>query len=226
LIEEEERKSGVVNRTLVDQVTANLRAAILDGKVVPGQRLKIKDLTQRFGVSHIPIRESLLRLQSEGLVVHLPHRGVTVAALTLDESKDIYDARRVLERAIAERAVGRVTEDIVRGVSAALDDMERAANSDMNAYLEAHRLFHSLMLRPGTPRLLEQTLRQLWQASERYVRFLLSSESVMELAQTHHKRMFAYFRNAEQARFIDLLLVHLAVAEEAVQLRMASLAEP
>jgi DNA-binding GntR family transcriptional regulator len=68
--------SGYVRpmRSLVDEATAALRASILSGEIRAGERIRIRELEDRLGISRIPIREALRRLEAEGLVKSTPHR--------------------------------------------------------------------------------------------------------------------------------------------------------
>ena len=62
------QESWSIPKTMVDGITERLRKAIITGAIRPRERIRVGDLERKFGVSHIPIREALRRLQSEGLV--------------------------------------------------------------------------------------------------------------------------------------------------------------
>src|SRR5215813_15457812 len=96
------------HRTKQQFVYRTLRDAIIRCELVPGERLVIDDLAQRLGVSIIPVREALRLLQSEGLVVNVPHVGATVAPISHDSILEVFTVLEGLElvatRAAAERA--------------------------------------------------------------------------------------------------------------------------
>lgn len=75
-----------------------LRNEILSGAVVPGERLIEEQLTRRFGTSRAPLREALRLLGQQGLVEHLPRRGVRVAELSPQDVDELFGLREVLER--------------------------------------------------------------------------------------------------------------------------------
>jgi DNA-binding GntR family transcriptional regulator len=79
-----------------DAVTQSLRALILDGTFGIGLQLRQEDLAKRFGVSRIPVREALGRLQAEGLVQHFADRGSVVAGRTIDDLLETLDIRIAL----------------------------------------------------------------------------------------------------------------------------------
>jgi DNA-binding GntR family transcriptional regulator len=77
--------AGSSARTLADKVADSLRNAVLDGTLRGGERLRQADLADELGVSPIPVREALRKLETEGFVAILPYRGALVAPLSLDD---------------------------------------------------------------------------------------------------------------------------------------------
>src|SRR5712691_9231494 len=112
--------------SLVDNVTERLRSALLTGEIQPGERIRVTSLEKRFGVSHIPIREALRRLEVEGLVVTLPQRAAVAARVALDDLTGIYDLRRIIEGHVARRAVEQMTDEEIERIEHALADLEQA----------------------------------------------------------------------------------------------------
>lgn len=94
----------------VEGVVNALRTMILDGQYAPGDRLDEITLVDRFDVSRNTLREAFRVLAYEHIVEHLPNRGVFVRYLTLDEARDVYRTRRLLEcgalREAAQRRLG------------------------------------------------------------------------------------------------------------------------
>ena len=76
--------------TITDRVLTHLRTRILNGTITPGERIDQAEVARQFGVSLVPVREALARLQSSGLVHIVPHRGVFVEPISLSEMIDIY----------------------------------------------------------------------------------------------------------------------------------------
>ena len=80
-----------------DIVAQRIREMILSGQLNPGDRLQQDELADTFGVSTMPVREALRRLQAEGLVDFRPRRGATVAQISLSEYEEIFRIREALE---------------------------------------------------------------------------------------------------------------------------------
>jgi DNA-binding GntR family transcriptional regulator len=95
---------------LYARISANLRADILDGVMAPGQHLQEQALAARYGVSRVPVRDALRRLEVQGLIVVLPNRGAFVVELSDREARDLLEVRVVLEEFIARQAAERRTE--------------------------------------------------------------------------------------------------------------------
>ncbi|GJE37180.1 GntR family transcriptional regulator [Methylobacterium persicinum] len=81
-----------------------LLRAIEEGEIPPGSRLREAELAERFAMSRTPVREALGRLETQGLVVHEPHRGASVAQLDYGQVSELYDLREVLEGTAARLA--------------------------------------------------------------------------------------------------------------------------
>ena len=79
------------------QVTDRLRDAILYGRFGPGQKLIERELCEQLDISRTLLREALQHLQAEGLIVIPPHRGPSVATLTQEDARQIYEVRQSLE---------------------------------------------------------------------------------------------------------------------------------
>jgi DNA-binding GntR family transcriptional regulator len=141
-----------------DVVLKLLRAAIVDGRLGPGQRLDQSELAARFNVSRRPVREALKQLESEGLVVVYPYKGVEVARLDVNEVNELFAIRGSLERLAVRQAVDTLQKSAFGTLRDILRDMDAMARSESAAvgWPEANRRFHDVINgASGWPRLLE-----------------------------------------------------------------------
>jgi DNA-binding GntR family transcriptional regulator len=125
-----------------------LRTAIVTGELLPGQRLPERELCELTGVGRTTVREAIRQLESEGLIATVPHRGPTVAVLSEEEARDLYELRAMLEgqagRLCALRGPAEHAAALHRSVDA-LDHARRerqisgviAANAEFYAALTA-----------------------------------------------------------------------------------------
>ena len=135
-----------------DAVTASLRDLILDGTLGSGLQLRQEDLAKRFGVSRIPVREALGRLQAEGLVEHFANRGSVVASRSIEDLLETLDIRIALETRALKLALPHLT---VKHFKAAREIMRRYDESESpRQWTELNLEFHLTLYRPcGRPRL-------------------------------------------------------------------------
>jgi len=161
--------------SMVDNVTERLRHDLLAGEIRPGERIKVAELEKRFGVSHIPIREAVRRLEAEGLIVAMPQRAAVAAGVDLDDLNGLYDLRRIIECEVIRRSAKVMTDEQLDSVQSALEGLEAVANDhDSPRFWELHRDFHWALLEPGASAWIERVLDQIWLASQRYVRLFVS----------------------------------------------------
>jgi DNA-binding GntR family transcriptional regulator len=219
------RNDTIQRVSVVDNVTVLLRRALLTGEIKPGERINVAELERTFGVSHIPIREAVRRLETEGLIVALPQRAAVAAGVDLDDLGGLYDLRRIVECDVVERSVASMTDEQVDRIRAALEALEAVAQDhDSPSFWELHRDFHWALLEPGATEWIHRELTQVWTASQRYVR-LFVSETVGD-AMEDHRALYDHCRRRDGAAARDLLRRHLDRTEFAVREAFTPVAEP
>ncbi len=128
------------------QVLDGLRGAIIDGRLAPGARLTERELTEMMGVSRTVIREALRQLESEGLIANVPNKGPVVRALSLDEAKDLYTIRAVLEGLAARLFVHNAGDAELKRLAQALDVVAGAyERGDAQEVLETKNRFYDVL---------------------------------------------------------------------------------
>ena len=134
-------------RTLKEQVVKLLREAIFSGRIKPGQRLNESELSRDLGLSRIPVREALQKLQEQGLVVDVPRRGKFVINLSEEEIQKINSLRIILEGEALRLCRAKITAEGVRDLTKLIGKMERfreATEVDASALdIEFHRTIWS-----------------------------------------------------------------------------------
>jgi DNA-binding GntR family transcriptional regulator len=168
------RRSALVDRLVVDQpgrpqqeILDELRRVILDGAVPPGTPIPLADVADLFGVSQIPVRESLKTLIGEGLVTHRSHSGYTVAQLTVQELREMYIVRETLESASLAAAVANATDADRAAIVAVNDVLEQAVrDDDPLTYHRQSRQFHIALTRPSRMYRLLHMLEAAWNVTE------------------------------------------------------------
>lgn len=131
---------------LRSQVLDGLRRSIIDGRLAPGARLTERELTEMMGVSRTVIREALRQLETEGLIANVPNKGPVVRALSLDEAKDLYTIRAVLEGLAARLFVQNAGDADIKRLAQALDVVTGAyERGDAQEVLETKNRFYDVL---------------------------------------------------------------------------------
>ena len=130
-------------------LAAELRREILDGALAPGERLRERELVERYGVARHTLRAALRQLAAEGLVRIEPHRGATVARLGPEDVRWLYELRAALELEAAHLALERHYGRLPPPVHAALAALEGACAGSDPAWSEvshAHAALHGAIV--------------------------------------------------------------------------------
>jgi DNA-binding GntR family transcriptional regulator len=173
-------------RTLAGQAFDALHAAIVNGDIAPGERLRIDALAAMLGMSHLPIREAIRQL---------------------DDLWQLYEARLLIEPAIIAIAARNFTEVDATGASAALERQAQAERGRVSSEIwAAHTDFHFALYRASHATWLLRLVQPLWDSSQRYRMTIapLSSEQRRLEAHREHKQLLAACRshNAERASLV------------------------
>ena len=133
----------------VDSAYRRIKDEILNNRMPPGFQSPEPELAARFGMSRTPVREALIRLQSEGLVELIPRRGVRVLPISPNDMREIYELLTILEpEAAADLAKNRPTEMSLSSLEASTKDMEDALQvDDLARWAAADDEFHRELLR-------------------------------------------------------------------------------
>ncbi len=196
--------------SLARQAYRLLKQDIINGSHKPGDKLLMSHLKDHYDIGAGPMREALSQLVAERLVTAISQRGFRVAEMSLDEMKDIYDARAHLEALIVRLAIERGDEqweaDII-GKAHTLARVDEVDTPDdmLNIWDARHKAFHAAVAEGcGSSKLLEVRSSLLDQA-ERYrqvwLRHTVFSQSALEGKRQEHQQLVDALlaRNAEQA---------------------------
>ncbi len=156
-------------RTLQEIVYDTIRDAILSGRYQSGQRLIAEELAKDAGVSRMPVREALHRLEAAGLVTMTPHRGAVVNELSESEIIEIYHIRAALDGLATRLAAPHLAQPDYARLDAILDKMAAAVKAkDLDRVLRVNRDFHRHIWRAARAPRLNSLLENLYDASQRF----------------------------------------------------------
>jgi DNA-binding GntR family transcriptional regulator len=198
-------RDGSSHQNVVDE----LRRVILAGAVPPGTPVPVAELAEMFGVSHIPVRESLKTLTGEGLVQHRPNSGYSVAQLTASELAEMYLVRETLESAAMAAAVLHATDADRTHLSEVHHTLEQALKfDDAQAYHRYSRRFHMALSRPSRMLRLVHMLESAWNITEPVQLMVHVEQSQRAILHDDHRVMLVAFLAGDADALLEASAVH------------------
>ncbi len=199
---------AVAPRTSASRMVADaLRAAIVDGRLPPGAPLRQDAVARHFSVSAIPVREALRQLESEGWTKVEVHKGATVAPLSADEAREIYEIRAALEGLALTLAIPNHTDESVREAQALYEAAE--LERDPALYVARNEAFHMSLYAPaGRPQLIEM-IGVLHRRGERYLRVKFGLPEHKRVSDQEHSQLMRMVRRKDIAAAQKLIANHL-----------------
>lgn len=198
-----ENPVGAVPLTLKAHVLNRLRDAIISGRYKPGERLNESQLARDFEISRIPIREALMTLQEQGLVMNHERRGMFVTILSEEDVQRINSLRVVLEAEALKLCRLNMNEESAGRLISLVEQMEAWEEDGEMAAADLDLAFHREMWRASGNPFLAKTLNSLATA--------LFAHKALENATTETRRWRLHHHRA----LLDVALGKSAVAPEA-----------
>jgi len=202
---------GTQHRTKGEFVYRTLRDAIVKCELQPGERLVIDDLARRLQVSSIPVREALQLLQSEGLVLMVPHVGATVAPISHESVTEVFTVMEGLESVAARAAGERARPEDLDALHEIVTAMDRALTAEAHErWAELNTRFHATISRLTGMPLLQEMMERVLDRWDRVRRFFFAGVLVhrAEQAQKEHHELLDAMRAKDWARLEETTRAH------------------
>jgi len=206
-------KSGKSGKSSTETIVTRITAALIEHRLPPGAKLGEVALGEIFGVSRTTIRQALNRLAQDKLITLMPARGAFVTTPEPREARELFDARRVIERVVIERFTASAT----RAQMAELRDhlvQERAAIAAGDAAVRNRLLgeFHVLIAEMAGNAVIAELLRELVQRST-LVTLLYQSTRAASCSSDEHDALLDAVRRRDAIAAVRLMEQHLTHVE-------------
>ncbi|MGX7677486.1 GntR family transcriptional regulator [Jatrophihabitans sp. DSM 45814] len=210
-LEELAARLTVGYKTIGEMVYEVIREAIVAGVFAPGERLRQEALATAIGVSRIPVRSALLQLEAEGLVNFHPRRGAVVRSLSIEQLREIYELREVLEPHALRKSMKSMTVDRIERLRefAAKLDKEHEGSEFLEMRIEFYRELYDNENNPQLVKIIEDLRGSVG-------RYLLG----WRIAQTHdhsHAELVDEVANGDVKAATKLLLAHLEQVRQGLE---------
>jgi len=167
-----------------------LRERIVRGILPPNHSIQPQFVSAELGMSIIPVREALRRLEQEGLVVIKPHVGATVREFPVEEACENLLIRAELETLATRLATPRVTPDLLRGLAAILDEMDKNQQAGKwDEFGSLNKRFHLTIYSVLHERQLLRLIQSLWDQIPRSGSVLVIVPEHAPKTQTEHRTL-------------------------------------
>ena len=159
-----------------------------------------QQLAEQLGVSTMPVRQALMRLEAERLAIRMPTGALLVAPLSVKEVEEIYALRVVLEGMAARLAAPRLGEEEMDALARLLERMEaEVARGRIEELVETNREFHFFIYREAGNERMFDVLKNLWDMSSRYRSMYYGQPGVPEQTLKEHRGILAALQRKDAA---------------------------
>jgi len=193
------------------EVYEAVKRDIMLGELPPGEPLIEMELAALFGCSQGPVREALLQLQEEGLVIRQGHRGTRVASCTADEAVEMFRLRQSIECRGVIRAVQHPSRTLVADLKRLVEDMEDAARAgDEYRLAEFDRDFHRRLLRDANLPALDPILHRCLVHNHRFKISQSKQERDLVATARRHVAIVEAVERSDATTAVQALAHHIA----------------
>ncbi|MGC1304833.1 MAG: GntR family transcriptional regulator [Caulobacteraceae bacterium] len=213
---------SIVVRTISDQAYDLMRERILTGSLPGGSPVRQDAIAVELGVSKIPLREALTRLEQDGLLSSFPNRGYVVRPMSAGEAEEVYQLRLKIEPDAAAEACLRVSEADHEAARDTLTAMERALERGDAEHMILNRAFHMALIRPGVGLVTSQICERLNVLAERYVRVHLEPVGRDARANAEHRELLNAWVARDPDMVRELLSAHIRATMDDVRQQLAA----
>lgn len=178
----------VARRNLKELAYEQLRIGLIRGRFSPGYPLTVRGVAEALGISPMPVRAALDRLEAEGaLVARDGNRTLAVPEMTIEAYCELREIRIMLEGRAAKKAAEAITPHDLAVIEQAVAAMQAAADAgDVDGYLNANWQFHFGVYRSSRMPALVSMIESLWLRVGAYVRWMMPDASALKRSMPNH----------------------------------------
>jgi DNA-binding GntR family transcriptional regulator len=200
---------SIVVRTLSEQVFEIIRERVITGMIPRNVPIRQDALANELGVSKIPLREALARLEQEGLLTSQANRGYFVRPMSTAEAEELFELRLLLEPPAAALGAANADENDRAATLEAFEALDSAASNNLASVASCNRTFHTALVRPSGRVLTTQLVERLTVLSERYVIAHLKPAGREHRAHLEHRDLLDAWLAGDGATVERLLAAHI-----------------
>lgn len=206
------------SQPLARLVQKEIERQILSGELQAGARLNELEIARNLGISRAPVRESLRILEQAGLVVSRKNYGVFVRVVSIEEAREIYQARSYIDAGVGQELARRIGARELAELQGSVKRMESAfAAGDAATYHELNVAFHERMVEIAGNRKLLDIYRKLLNELALYRRHSLGQPGAMRSSVEEHRRILAAIQSGDSDAAGKAMRDHIMASAERLQ---------
>lgn len=206
-------------QSLSDYALRAIREDLIEGRLVPGERITTEEIAHSLQISHVPVREALRYLEAEGHLERGPRSRVIVAPVSAAEAEEIYRLREVLETEVHRTAIAKLTDADYAELKRQFLEMEAAvAANDTALWSRANCAFHFVAFERSGLKWMLRFLNIVWDAAARYQTHLLHQAGWQGDLQRHHRLLIDAMARRDVEAVNRLMDEHRMVTVKAARL--------
>ncbi len=191
----------------VEQAYQYILRSILSGELTPGMRVPAEAVAEALGISRMPVRDALRRLEGDGAVMIFTNRGASVAEFTRDEVIQLIEMRAALEGLAARVALEHIGKAELEELEQLKQRMERVSD-DLARWMSAHDDFHNYLTALSRRRLLMQQTERMRIMLRPYYRLYYADTRELEIFGLEHRKIIDALRKGDPDRVENIVRLH------------------
>lgn len=189
-----------------------LKRLIVTLELPPGSYIEEREMVERFGIGRTPIREAMLRLSHEGVIVHTPRRGVRVSDLSILDLQEMFEARTCIEPLLTARAAERATPADIRLLEDMLTEAESSViRDDVGATVDRDYEFHMAVTTISSNRYYTSMAQQVYTSMLRYWHVSYNGLSDFQSSFGHHRLLLEAITSGDPALAGSRAIEHIEI---------------
>lgn len=208
----------MINQITADPIYEAIKSAIMSGELAAGEPLRQDEIAKIHGVSKIPVREALLRLEADGLVLFRKNKGAIVRGLSAEEVLHLMDIRVALECKALELAVPLMVESDFSEARKLLNTYSR--ETDYKTWSKLNLRFHQILCEPSGNALLLEMIDDVRSRMGPFVRTLISETSGLKRPHQEHVAILDAAAKGKTSQAVELLRKHIETTKKEMAARL------
>jgi DNA-binding GntR family transcriptional regulator len=192
-----------------------IRSRIIDNKYVPGEVLLERAISDELDVSRTPIREAFRRLESDGFVKIIPHKGVFVSGVSIDDLLEIFEFREALEKMAVRLFIAKANDATFKRIEKCSDEQLKAhKDGDRDRFMKKDMDFHRIIAEGSNNNRLISGISSIYDLVNRLAMAVENDPLLVDMAERHHRSLIGAIKKRDIDAAEKAMEVHIREVKE------------